>query len=55
LELIINDDGIGYHDSNSRGLGLELIEVFTQQLDGSIEKNFKNGTSYKIIFTDQDK
>jgi len=55
LELIINDDGIGYHDSNSRGLGLELIEVFTQQLDGSIEKNFKNGTSYKIIFADQDK
>ena len=55
LELIINDDGIGYHDSNSRGLGIELIEVFTQQLDGSIEKNFKNGTSYKIIFTDQDK
>tara|TARA_B100000809_G_scaffold74463_1_gene72211 strand:+ start:445 stop:2307 length:1863 start_codon:yes stop_codon:yes gene_type:complete len=55
LELITKDDGIGYHDSISQGLGLELIEVFTQQLDGRIEKNIKNGTKYKIIFKDQDK
>jgi two-component sensor histidine kinase len=55
FELTIKDDGVGYQDSNSQGLGLELIEIFTQQLDASIEKRIKNGTFYKIIFKDQDK
>jgi two-component sensor histidine kinase len=55
FELTIKDDGVGCQDPNSQGLGLELIEIFTQQLDASIEKRIKNGTFYKIIFKDQDK
>jgi two-component sensor histidine kinase/Tfp pilus assembly protein PilF len=55
FELTIRDDGVGYQDSNGQGLGLELIEIFSQQLDASIEKRIKNGTFYKIIFKDQDK
>jgi len=53
-ELIISDDGVGYvSGSVTEGLGTRLIDSFTRQLNGSIEKVIKNGTSFKLIFKHQ--
>jgi two-component sensor histidine kinase len=58
LELIIGDDGLGSeHDldiDNQSSLGIELIQVFTEQLDGTIEKLPPPGTTYKVLFLIQD-
>jgi two-component sensor histidine kinase len=52
--LIIGDNGIGYSGdpfkSSSTTLGLELVKILTEQLNGSIEKIPMDGTYYKMIF-----
>jgi len=54
FELIIGDDGIGMkEDFNIEGassLGTELIQVFTQQLEGSIERIAEIGTLFRLTF-----
>ena len=58
FELLIGDDGVGYTQlaptEKGDSLGLELVKVFTEQLDGTIEKLNTVGTNYKIIFRAQD-
>ncbi|PHS10820.1 MAG: hypothetical protein COA88_00605 [Kordia sp.] len=50
-ELIIGDDGIGFiQEKESTGLGRKLIQIFTKQLNGTIEKLNSTGTVYKLVF-----
>ncbi|MFI5148688.1 MAG: two-component regulator propeller domain-containing protein [Bacteroidia bacterium] len=53
--LIIGDNGHGYagdpfHKQESMSLGLELVRILSEQLNGQIEKIPMNGTYYKLIF-----
>ena len=51
FKMIIGDDGIGYHpiDENT-GLGIKLINIFTRQLNGTIELSGKEGVFYELQF-----
>lgn len=50
-KLIIGDNGIGMKETtDSGGIGINLIKVFTKQLKGTLEKLNKPGTVYKLIF-----
>lgn len=57
FELIVGDDGIGSQKADdpekAASLGMELIQVFTDQLEGVIETLDGPGTNYKIVFYDQ--
>lgn len=48
------DNGIGYSDSEikSSSIGIKLINLLTQQLNGEIYHTNDTGTEYKIIFTE---
>lgn len=54
FELVIGDNGKGYegepNNPNKSTLGLELIKILTDQLDGSINKLNLPGTVYKLDF-----
>jgi two-component sensor histidine kinase/ligand-binding sensor domain-containing protein len=54
FELVIGDNGKGYdgepNQPNKATLGLELIKILTEQLDGSINKLNLPGTVYKLDF-----
>ncbi|PHR30372.1 MAG: hypothetical protein COA38_10355 [Fluviicola sp.] len=57
FQLNIGDNGIGEMGDNLQNedsLGSELIEVFTEQLEGEIEKKNENGLIYTLTFQDQD-
>jgi len=50
-EMIIGDNGIGLKENQkSTGLGTKLIQIFTKQLNATIEKLNDTGTVYKLIF-----
>lgn len=53
-ELTISDDGVGVDTEKLKSLkdslGMELIETFVNQLDGSVEMSVENGTQYHIVF-----
>jgi len=50
-QLYLADDGIGYKkEESSTGLGSKLIQSFTRQLNGTIEKISDNGTTFKLTF-----
>lgn len=57
FELLIGDNGIGKSQQvlpgNSGGIGMELVEIFTEQLDGTVRCVENDGTSYEIVFHDQ--
>ncbi len=57
-ELIIGDDGVGmnrdFNFEESSSLGTELIHVFTEQLEGHIERLPDSGTIFKIVFNSID-
>ncbi len=51
--LTVRDDGIGMSKidfSNIKTLGLTLVDSLTKQLNGHIETNSENGTSFQINF-----
>lgn len=49
--LIYNDNGIGFNkDSIKRLLGLEIIDLLTQQIKAKLEEKTTNGVEYKIWF-----
>tara|TARA_R110001592_G_scaffold17138_1_gene72663 strand:- start:423 stop:2285 length:1863 start_codon:yes stop_codon:yes gene_type:complete len=58
-EMIIGDNGIGMLESfnfeESNSLGTQLIQIFTEQLNGSIERLKEEGTIFKIVFEKQEK
>lgn len=57
--LIIGDDGIGLakekFENNTETLGIELIKILTDQLNGTIELMGVKGTVYRIRFMSIDK
>ncbi len=52
FELIIEDNGIGFSviDKKSKSIGLELIKMLVQQLEGKLKKLNEKGTIYCIEF-----
>tara|TARA_R110001592_G_scaffold68674_2_gene210613 strand:+ start:3859 stop:6876 length:3018 start_codon:yes stop_codon:yes gene_type:complete len=57
--LIAGDDGIGMDahilDQEDVSLGMELIKIFVEQLDGTIKRLEKKGTVYQIDFKSRKK
>jgi len=50
-EMIIGDDGIGLKQENKpTGMGTKLIQIFTKQLNGTLEQLDQPGTVFKLIF-----
>ncbi|MFQ6115775.1 MAG: sensor histidine kinase, partial [bacterium] len=54
LSLVVSDNGVGLPEGldfrNTKSLGLQLVCILTDQLDGSIELDRKRGTTFKITF-----
>ncbi len=54
LELIVRDDGIGFPPGIDIGvagtLGIEVVRLLTEQLNGSIELERGKGTTFRITF-----
>ncbi|MEP0869983.1 GAF domain-containing protein [Trichocoleus desertorum AS-A10] len=54
--LIVRDNGMGFPEDidfrNTESLGLELVCVFTEQLDGAIALDRSNGTAFVITFSE---
>ncbi|MCS3924396.1 cache domain-containing protein [Methanosalsum natronophilum] len=52
-ELVVQDDGIGIPDNldydNMKSLGLTVINLLVKQLNGKIEMDRSNGTTYTIV------
>jgi len=50
-ELIVGDDGSGFISrKENEGLGTKLIQIFSKQLKGTIEKLNSTGTVYMLVF-----
>ncbi len=52
LKLIYSDDGIWFNNSYSRNFGTYLIEIFTEQLDGTFNMTVGSKTEYIFKFKD---
>lgn len=54
ITLIIKDNGIGFPANldfkNTESLGLQLVNLLINQIDGSMELNRENGTEFRIEF-----
>ncbi|MEL6719686.1 MAG: hypothetical protein AAFP82_13310, partial [Bacteroidota bacterium] len=51
LQLIFSDNGIGQKADSSlkgTGFGSQLIDLLTQQLNGTMQKEIINGTHYRF-------
>jgi two-component sensor histidine kinase len=48
LEFQYCDNGLWQNAPNETSFGLEMIDTFTEQLDGKFERILKNGTTYKF-------
>ena len=56
FEMLIGDDGIGLKEEEmTSGLGLELVQIFTEQLEGKMERLNLPGTHFKLVFEGIDK
>ncbi|MBK7632031.1 MAG: PAS domain S-box protein [Ignavibacteriales bacterium] len=53
-EIEITDNGVGVSDNfninDAKGMGLQLINMLTQQLSGTLTVEANNGTRFKILF-----
>jgi PAS domain S-box-containing protein len=53
-EFILMDNGVGFPDTidykNTESLGMQIITNLTEQIDGKIELDNENGTTFKISF-----
>jgi len=58
-QLVAGDDGVGMDknilEQEDVSLGMELIKIFVEQLDGKIERLEKEGTIYQIEFHSREK
>jgi two-component sensor histidine kinase len=57
MHLTISDNGIGLPSKdylNEETLGLQLVQNLTNQLDGTIKLDLKQGTRFEIIFQESD-
>jgi len=59
FSLVAGDDGVGMEshilEQEDVSLGMELIKIFVEQLDGTIERLEKKGTVYQIDFKSRKK
>ena len=45
------DDGVGLkQEQESKGIGTKLIQIFTKQLNGTLEQLDQSGTVFKLVF-----
>lgn len=53
-EMIVSDDGVGTRESlsstESKSLGIQLVESLVAQMNGAIQLNRERGTEYRIRF-----
>ena len=58
MNLIVSDNGIGLPPDfdllNSNSLGLQLVNVLVDQVDGTLEVNGRHGAEFKITFFPRD-
>ena len=58
FHLRVKDNGVGFpHNWESgkvKSLGLQLVKVLTNQLDGTLELDHQDGTEFRISFLEQD-
>ncbi|MES2589506.1 MAG: transporter substrate-binding domain-containing protein [Bacteroidota bacterium] len=52
LVMDYSDDGVWYNNTYSRNFGTYLIEIFTEQLNGTFIKNIESNTTYHFEFHD---
>ena len=53
FELVISDNGVGLADldlENLTSLGLQVVSILTDQLEGTLELDGSDGTTFKITF-----
>lgn len=54
FKLVVADDGIGLSDTfdmqKDPQLGMQLIQMLSEQIDGTVDLQSNNGTSYTIVF-----
>lgn len=54
FELVIQDDGVGlphsFVEGTSESLGMQLVRVLTEQIDGELKVDGSNGVCYQIRF-----
>ena len=49
--LTYKDNGIGFNENLiTKSLGLEIISLLTQQLNGNLKYSTINGVDYRIVF-----
>ena len=49
-ELVIADNGIGVPETTTRSSGTKIVEAFVHQVDGTLTRSSKDGTSYQVLF-----
>lgn len=58
LQLIVQDNGVGFpvnwESGRGKSLGLQLVNVLTNQLEGTLELNHQVGTEFIISFLELD-
>ncbi len=56
LKLIVQDDGIGFPENldfrKAETLGMQIVNMLVEQLEGTIELDREEGTAFKIVFTE---
>jgi two-component sensor histidine kinase len=54
--LTVRDNGVGFPRDldfrNTKSLGLQLVVTLTDQLDGTIELDTRDGTTFNVTFTE---
>jgi two-component sensor histidine kinase len=50
IQLDYSDNGAWANPEKSNGFGLEMIEIFTEQLDGKVVRKIDHGTHYSFNF-----
>ena len=58
LNLIVQDNGVGFpvnwESGKGKSLGLQLVNILTNQLEGTLELNHQVGTEFRISFLELD-
>ena len=58
INLIIQDNGVGFpvdwESGKAKSLGMQLVNILTNQLEGTLEINHQIGSEFKIRFLDLD-
>ncbi len=56
--LVVKDDGVGIPDdvdpSNTKTLGLKLVNILADQMRGKLEIDRQNGTKFELFFNDKE-